>query len=154
MSLAKPVDAKHMTAICDPDRALPARAVPMTSSCMHCGAPMIRRWDLAGTDFSWSDEQFSRSGGNSPIPGIETIHDWLDWLQEHDVATYSSAKAAYDLGGRLAPWEHWHEPAPTPQWIAAQDVPQCCGMPMQSIRDGWRCRERRTIFVDKTEIST
>ncbi|WP_420879011.1 hypothetical protein [Rhodococcus sp. (in: high G+C Gram-positive bacteria)] len=133
--------------VCRPDRPLPAVEAHTGSTCLVCDSPMICRWDGPGIDFTWVDEQGRRAGGESPIPGVTTVGDYLTHLLNEDrIAEYSDFSARAALGSGILPWQHWHRPRPRPRLELPGGVPECCGMPMQLVRDGWRCRQRRTLF--------
>lgn len=140
---------------CVPDRPLPADDIPMRTTCTKCAAVLVRHWTAAGTDFSWFDTDGSWWGGKSGIDGVDTMSDWLDWLLRKSDATgdvrymnaYSVGVARFRLGMFVLPWQHLHQPAPERYADALLTVPWCCGQPMQSVRDGWRCRTNKTIFT-------
>ncbi|GGG64547.1 hypothetical protein GCM10011374_30240 [Kocuria dechangensis] len=106
------------------------------ASCAVCGMEMRRVYNDAGTDFHWVTEGGPIGSSGSPIPGVETKTEWLDWLAVHDVATYSVVFGS--CSALLAPWQDLHAPAPAPAYTG--EVPECHGAPMQAGRDGWVCR--------------
>lgn len=132
---------------CSPNFPLPMLAAAMTTACEDCGMDMVRHWNLSGTDFVWLDTDGRSVGGTSPIPGVTTISELLVYLLKHDrIALYSDLSARFPSGLGVLPWEHRHRPAPTSPHIPAAIVPECCVMPMQLVRDGWRCRIAHTVF--------
>jgi hypothetical protein len=89
----------------------------------------------AGTDFHWVTEGGPVGSSGSPIPGVETTTEWLDWLAVHDVGTYSVVSGSF--AALLAPWQHLHTPAPAPVYTG--EVPECHGAPMQAGERAWIC---------------
>ncbi|WP_137726196.1 hypothetical protein [Prescottella subtropica] len=86
---------------------------------------------------------------------MSTVSDYLTHLLDGDrIVEYSDFSARSALGAGILPWEHWHTPQPGPPLNLPGGVPECCGTPMQLVRDGWRCRERRTLFWRDEESAT
>ncbi len=112
------------------------------TTCTVCTVRLVRRWNAAGTDFTWLDDSERGSGGQGGPAGVDNIEDYLDWLRDHDMRGYSAFLAQVTLGAGLLPWQHWHRPMDVPVVYAPDEVlPWCCGEPAQLIRDGWICRE-------------
>ncbi len=139
---------------CRPDRPLPLVHASTDTQCSVCETRLVRQWNAAGVDYSWVDENGCRAGGTSPIPEVVTPGEYLTYLQRQGrMGEYSNFAARWALGSGLLPWEHWHASIHKPSPVAPGEVPACCSMPMQMVRDGWRCRVRHTIFSVTTSAA-
>ncbi|ADD81111.1 gp06 [Rhodococcus phage ReqiPine5] len=118
------------------------RPASKSATCFTCDVPMVWRWDPDGMGGSWTDTDGSRIGGETKF---STWDELLDYLRDNDIASYADLSARHALGQRLMPGQHWHRPNLRDLPTTAH-VPTCCAWPMQSARDGWRCRESRTLF--------
>jgi hypothetical protein len=71
---------------------------------------------------------------------------WWAELAARDIGTYSTLKAAVDLGHYS--WFHHHRAV---RWQEGPEIdrtpPHCHGSPMWASPDGWQCRVMRRLFA-------
>lgn len=111
------------------------------TACEVCRCPMFRRWNASGTESTWLDADGSRVGKQGGPGGIDTVYDYLKWLQNTAIAEYSPFSGKVTLGAAILSWQHWHRPIPVSvRFVRSEKVPQCCGQPALLQRDRWVCR--------------
>lgn len=73
------------------------------TTCTVCAARLERRWNSAGTDFTWLDDSGRGCAGEGGPDGVASVEDYLDWLRIHDISGYSLFLAHVTLGTSMTP---------------------------------------------------
>ena len=119
------------------------------TKCSVCEETLHRTWNEPGIESAWLDSNGGIIGSDESAKpaGVNTTADYLLWLRQHDIRTYSAFTAAGT--GMLPPWQHRHQAVPVaPVFGRGETVPECCGMPARLVRDGWLCRVRAVMLVE------